>query len=209
MTVPDEFETIAQHVRVEIPKIKGSRFIGDAWPVQTEEGAKARLTKVASDFRKATHHCYAFSVDDGRLERSFDAGEPGGTAGPPILRRIHSSGLTNVLVVVTRYFGGTKLGAGGLIRAYGEAAKAVLTECDRVAGVIESVLKVTFAYDDVSPAMRTIERFDARILRTQYADRTSVEIAVRTSQVADFESALGDALKSRGWVEQVHNRTSA
>jgi len=198
---PDQFEMITRHVRFEIPKIKGSRFIGDAFPVETEEDAKARLTQIDAVFPDATHHCYAFSLVDRQIERSSDAGEPSGTAGPPILRQIQSSDLTNLLVVVTRYYGGTKLGAGGLIRAYGAAAKAVLAECKRVVHVIEVVIKVTFDYDDTSPAMRTIEKFGARIVSTEYADRSSLEIAVATSQVPDFKTAFRNSLGGRGSVE--------
>ncbi len=197
----DRFDTIKDHVRVEIPKIKGSRFIADAFPAPTEEEAKSRLAEIVANLPDATHHCHAFSVATGQIERSSDDGEPSGTAGPPILRRIHSSGLTNVLVVVTRYYGGTKLGAGGLIRAYGEAAKAVLGDCRRITNVIERILRVTFDYDDTSPAMRTIEKFGARLVSTDYADKSSLEIAVAASQVGDFKDAFRDALGNRGTVE--------
>ncbi len=203
MTESDRFETIARHVRVEIPKIKGSRFIGDVFPTSTEEGVKIRLAEVVSEFPDATHHCYATSVSTGAIERSSDDGEPSGTAGTPILRRIHSSGLTDVLVVVTRYYGGTKLGTGGLVRAYGEAARAVLGGCHHVTRVIESLLRVSFDYDDTSPAMRTIEKFGARIVSTEYADQSSLKIAVAASRVDDFEVAFRDALGARGTVEPV------
>ena len=205
MTAPDEFETIARHVRVEITKIKGSRFIGDAFPSPTEKEAKVCLAQIVSEFPDATHHCFAFSVSAGATERSSDDGEPSGTAGPPILRRIHSSGLTNVQVVVTRYYGGTKLGTGGLIRAYGEAAKAVLADCRRVTRVIERFLRVTFDYDDTSPAMRTFEKFGARIVSTEYADQSSLEIALPASQVGDFEDVFRDALGGRGAIEPVED----
>lgn len=201
MTASDSFETIARHARREIPKIKGSRFIGDAFPVENEDEAKSCITKVSTEFADATHHCFAFSIDNGDIERSSDAGEPGGTAGPPILRQIQSNGLTNVLVVVTRYYGGTNLGKGGLVRAYGSAAKAVLRECERVTKVLETTLKLTFDYDDTSAAMRTIDEFNGRIVSSRYKERTSLEVALPASRVDAFIETFRNSLSGRGVVE--------
>lgn len=201
MDHPDRFDSISRHTRVEIPKIKGSRFIADASPASSEDRAKTWLTRVSSEFPDATHHCFAFSVEEGRTERSSDAGEPGGTAGAPILRQIQSSGLTNIIVVVTRYYGGTNLGKGGLIRAYGSAAKAVIEACPRVTHVREALLRIQFDYDDTSPAMRIIERFGARILSSDYSDRSAIDIALPVSDIDGFETEFRDALGGRGSVE--------
>jgi uncharacterized YigZ family protein len=199
----DQFETISRRVRVEISKIKGSKFIGDVFPAPTEDDAKSHLASVVDTFPDATHHCYAFSVLSGTLERSSDDGEPSGTAGLPILRQINSSELRNVLVVVTRYYGGTKLGTGGLIRAYGDAAKAALAKGDRITRVIEVEVEVFFDYDDTSRAMRAIEQFSARVISSKYTAQTNMVLAIRASHADAFESAFVDAVAGRGSVLRI------
>jgi uncharacterized YigZ family protein len=205
LTAPDSdrFETIARHARVEIPKIKGSRFIADAFPAKDENDAKKAIARVAHEFADASHHCFAFSVDSGRTERSSDAGEPGGTAGPPILRQIESSALSDILVVVTRYYGGTNLGKGGLIRAYGSAAKAVLAECPRLVKVQEMRVQVRFDYNDTSAAMQTIEGFNGRVVSSEYGSDTRLVVAVPASRITAFQTGFREALGNRGLVEKL------
>ncbi len=193
----DAYETVAHHTQVEIPKIKGSRFIADVFPATSSDDVASGRKQVADVFPDATHHCYAYSIDLGRSERSSDDGEPSGTAGSPIQRQILSSGLTNLLIVVTRYYGGTKLGAGGLIRAYGEAARAGLAGTPRTSMIIERTLEVTFNYDDTSPAMHTIDRFGAAIIGSEYGDRTKLTLRLRTSRVDEFIASMRDALRGR------------
>src|SRR5690606_11612852 len=122
----DTYRVVAGTARAELRE-KGSRFIAEVFPVETEEEAAAAIEAVRRREHAATHHCTAYRLGpEGELFRASDDGEPSGTAGLPILRQIEARGLTNTLVVVTRYFGGTKLGRGGLIRAYGEAAARAL-----------------------------------------------------------------------------------
>ena len=203
MTDPDSFQTIAAHVRAEIPKIKGSRFIADAFPIESEDDAKAAISKVAHEFADASHHCFAYSLsaDSDPVERSSDAGEPGGTAGPPILRQIQSAELTDVLVVVTRYYGGTNLGKGGLIRAYGSAAKEALGRCRRLVKILETEVTVRFDYDDTSHAMRTIEAFGARVISSAYGEDSRLTIGLPASRATEFADAFREALGGRGSVE--------
>ena len=112
----------------------------------------------------ATHHCWAYRLgQQSDLFRYSDDGEPSGTAGQPILRQIDGRMLTNVMIVVTRYYGGTKLGTGGLARAYGEAAGLVLDACQIKEHIIRELLTIRFAYADTSPAMHTVDSFDAKI----------------------------------------------
>lgn len=121
----------AAPIRVEPAPIKGSRFYGLLTPVRSEEDTKAQLALVREDLPGATHYCWAYVLEDGRAYANDD-GEPTNSAGPPILRHIQGSGLVNVHIVVVRYFGGTKLGVGGLIRAYGDVAALALAEAEVV-----------------------------------------------------------------------------
>jgi len=197
----DTYRSIARPTLVEPPKTKGSRFIGEAFPVTTEADAEARLDAVRKREYAATHWCWAWRLGlDGDAFRFNDDGEPSGSAGAPILRQIDARELTNTLVVVTRYYGGTKLGVGGLVRAYGEAASAALD----VAGIVEHVVRVPvrlrFAYDDTSPAMHTVNRFDAEIAEQHYTDDTQLVVRVRRSEAEALQAAFVDALGGRGEV---------
>lgn len=196
----DTYLSVGARARTEI-KVKGSRFIAEAVPVQTVDEAEAEIAAIRKREHSATHHCTAYRLGpDGELARYNDDGEPSGTAGAPILRQIEGKNLTNTLVVVTRYFGGTKLGTGGLARAYGEAAEQVLDATNFVRHVISRRVNVSFDYDDTSPAMRTIEQTGAEIVGTNYSDRTHLTLAVRRSRVQNFVRAFTDALGGRGSV---------
>ncbi len=129
------FLSIAKPAESEIIE-KKSRFIGYACPVETEEEANAFISSIKNKHKEATHNCYAYQMGrQDQLQRSSDDGEPAGTAGRPILEIIKKSGLKNTAVVVTRYFGGILLGAGGLVRAYSKAAQAALA----AAGIVEKI----------------------------------------------------------------------
>ncbi len=194
----DTYLALATRARTEI-KVKGSRFIAEAIPVISEEEAGAEIDLIQRREFSAAHRCTAYRLGpEGAVFRYNDDGEPSGTAGAPILRQIDARALTNTLVVVTRYFGGVKLGTGGLIRAYGEAASAVLDEGAIEQHVVRLPVSLTFDYADTSPAMHTIGRFDAIVAETQYTDVTSVVVEVRRSQAAAFIDAFVEALSGRG-----------
>ncbi|GIV61879.1 MAG: hypothetical protein KatS3mg044_0745 [Rhodothermaceae bacterium] len=196
----DVYRVLRRPARAEI-KVKGSRFIAEAFPVETEAEATEALASVRRREHAATHHCSAYRVGrDGALFRFDDDGEPSGTAGQPILRQIDARGLTNTLVVVTRYFGGTKLGTGGLIRAYGDAASEVLDAAGVEERVRRSTVYLRFAYPDTSPAMHVIGRYDAQVVRHHYGEATELWVAVRCSEVEAFRAAFVEALAGRGEV---------
>jgi uncharacterized YigZ family protein len=197
MSVSDSFLIVSSGAAIEL-KVKGSRFIADVIPVDSVERVSAEIDRIRKRDYNATHHCSAFRLGSGgEVFRFNDDGEPGGTAGAPILRQIDARSLTNTLVVVTRYFGGTKLGTGGLIRAYGDAASEAL-DMVRVETIIRRVrLKVSFAYPDTSPAMHTINRFDVLIDETSYGDRTEMDLSVRKSEMEAFKKAFLNALSGR------------
>jgi uncharacterized YigZ family protein len=198
----DTYRTIARPTLAEPPKTKGSRFIGEAFLVTTEAEAETRLAAVRTREHAATHWCWAWRLGtDGAAFRSSDDGEPSGSAGAPILRQIDARGLTNTLVVVTRYYGGTKLGVGGLVRAYGEAASEALDAARIVEHVARVPVRLRFAYDDTSPAMHTVNRFDAEIAEQHYSDDTELVVHVRRSEVEALRAAFVNALGGRGTVE--------
>ncbi len=201
----DTYRTIRHGARAE-HKVKGSRFIAEVLPVERVEEAEDAIAAVRKREHSATHHCTAYRIGPaGEIFRTNDDGEPSGTAGAPLLRQIDTRHLTGTLVVVTRYFGGTKLGVGGLARAYGEAASRALDAApveERILRERERV-RLRFAYDDTAPAMHTLSRYDAEIQATRYSEETELVVGVRRSQVAPFLDAFVNALAGRGMAERV------
>lgn len=201
MTAPrsDRYETPAGPHSVEIPKIKGSRFIADAFPVDSPETAEKRVAEIRRQYHDASHHCFAYRLGpEGATSRSSDDGEPSGSAGAPILRQIESSGLMDVLVVVTRYFGGTKLGTGGLVRAYGDAAASVLESTKRRTRQLYAAFELVFTYEDTAPVMRLIERFEARVVSSDYGEGTSLVVEIPASRTDAFVERFVEDLGGRG-----------
>lgn len=199
----DTYLTLAGRGEGEL-KVKGSRFLAEALPVDDEVAAEAAIEAIRKRAYAATHHCTAYRLDpSGNTFRYNDDGEPSGTAGPPIFRQIESRDLTHTLVVVTRYYGGTKLGTGGLVRAYGEAAAMALDVAPIVERILRDRVHLRFAYADTSPAMHTIDQYDAIIQDTRYAEDTALVVAVRRSQVEAFVAAFVEALGGRGHAGRV------
>ena len=188
--IRDSYRTLGGRASFEI-KIKGSRFIALGYPVATPEEALDILDSVRKKEFAATHHCYAWTVgiDEERFKYSDD-GEPSGTAGRPIYQAITGRELANVLVIVVRYYGGTKLGTGGLTRAYGGAAAEMLDGADIVERLICDRLGFSIPFTVYDRVMRLISRGNYVITRQDFADRVSLEIEIRKSQTADFEAQL-------------------
>lgn len=197
--MPDTFLTISGEICHEVEKIKGSRFIGDASPVFTSHEAEARIAEIRTREPSATHHCWAYRIDD-NVFRWSDDGEPTGTAGAPILRQIDGRKLRRVLVVVTRYYGGTKLGTGGLIRAYGDAASEVLDQAEIVEKIEQTRINLRFAYDDTAAAMQVLHRFNAQVTDQEYAEDTRLVVNVRKRDAEALKSAFIDGLAGRAEV---------
>jgi uncharacterized YigZ family protein len=195
----DLYRTLRAPAEVELPKVKGSRFIAYAFPVQTPDQVAAERAKLRKLLHNASHHCYAFRLGPNADQIRFhDDGEPSGTAGQPILRHIEARNLTNVLVIVVRYFGGTKLGTGGLIRAYGAASEAVLERAPSREVIIRTPLRIQFDYADTSPALHTLSQFDTTVMETLYGTKTEMVIAIRQSQLEAFVQQFTEALSGRG-----------
>jgi len=188
---PEIYKTIQSPATAEI-KIKGSRFIATAIPAKSKENAEDKLAQIARQYYDATHHCFAYriGVADAEYYRSSDAGEPAGTAGQPILQVIRGMELTHILVVVTRYFGGTKLGIGGLIKAYTEATQEVLKTVKilEIPLLQRFYLKVDYAH--ISDVMRNINAFDARIAASDYGESVRLQVDVPVRNARDFRDGL-------------------
>ena len=196
----DTYRTLAGTRIAEPPKSKGSRFIGEALPVSSEADALAAVEAVRAREHASTHVCWAYRLGaEGDRIRSADDGEPSGTAGLPILREIEGHRLTDCLVTVTRYYGGTKLGAGGLARAYGEAAATVLDVSSVRTIVVRVPVELRFAFADTSPAMRQLDVFDAEIAEQVYTpEGTVLTLHVRQSEADALAAAFIEATSGRG-----------
>ena len=190
--------TISRFTRHEVPKIKGSRFIASVQPVGSAEAARRCVEALTEEFRDATHNCFAWRIGTDRgAARSSDDGEPSGTAGRPILQEIDGRQLTDLAVVVTRYYGGTKLGTGGLIRAYGGAAGAALDLAAVVEVPITEVLGIVFTYDFSGPVEAVLSGFGLTPVRADYGSEVHLELAVPVEDRERFEQALIDATRGR------------
>jgi uncharacterized YigZ family protein len=180
--------------------VKGSRFIGYAAPAPTVEEAEAFIGEIIRTHHDATHHCPAFRVGRGDAirERSRDDGEPSGTAGKPILEAIRARDLEDVVCVVVRYFGGTKLGTGGLIRAYRQCAGETLDSGNRVERIQTIPMAIRFPSRQTGTVMRLLDSVKARIEKTEYDTETIIRVRIRPSLVDGFcldltERTGGDA----------------
>lgn len=198
--MPDTYRTLDDNGTAEL-KVEGSRFMAEAVPVNGRDDAEEHIDSVRRREHKATHHCSAYRLGvEGDIFRYDDDGEPSGTAGAPILRQIDARSLTNTLVVVTRYFGGTKLGTGGLARAYGDAASRALDRSTIVERVVRTPVTIRFSYDDTSPVEQLLQQFDAEVASSDYTDVTTLTVGVRESEVDAFVQRFTDALSDRGEV---------
>ncbi|MFN0157910.1 MAG: YigZ family protein [Bacteroidota bacterium] len=186
----DEFKTILGESKAET-RVQASRFIATASPILTKEEAEAFIGHIRKSLRDATHHCYAYRLGtDERQFRFNDDGEPNGSAGKPILAAIDKFNLTDTLVVVTRYFGGTKLGVGGLVRAYGESSEAVLSTARVVTKYRTGIVRASFPHSRISNVMHVIAKLDARIVDTLYDEEVHLDIEIRNSRSDELKSAL-------------------
>ena len=196
--IRDTYLTIGGPSRAEIT-VKASRFIAEAMPAAPVEAALENLDIIRKREYNASHHCFAYRIGfEAEDFRYSDDGEPNGTGGPPILRHIDGRELTNLIVVVTRYYGGTNLGTGGLTRAYGDAAAAALDSARAVTRILRQRLSLRFQYDDTSPAMHTINQFDAPILDTRYSEDTEIIVNVRRAEADALIAMFTSALAGRG-----------
>jgi uncharacterized YigZ family protein len=172
------YTTIAKVAEIEFVERK-SVFYGYAAPVKTEEEALALVKERRTLMPDATHHVFGYHMKGGILARYSDDGEPQGTAGMPVLEAIRKSGADDVLVVVTRYFGGILLGAGGLVRAYAHTAHLALEEAGIVTYESYAELEITCSYSDYQKYSALLPTFGAIIDDTDFSDRVVIKFAVK------------------------------
>lgn len=172
------YKTILKDAKAEI-EIKKSIFIGHAFFVKSEEEALEILGRVKEEHRSATHNCHAYIIgEDGLTQRYSDDGEPSGTAGIPMLEVLKKEDMRNVLVIVTRYFGGTKLGAGGLVRAYTEGVVKALDEAKRCIRKNFTRTKVIYDYTFHGEIVNLLANEDYKIIEENYTDKVEVTIDI-------------------------------
>lgn len=187
----DEYTTISQPVTIR-RVIERSRFLAHVQEVESEEQARQFINSIKEEHRQATHNCSAFSIGVAPHVITYcdDDGEPGGSAGKPILGAILKQGLTNVAVVVTRYFGGKKLGIRGLIEAYGGVAEEALLAAGRKTKILETTIGLTCAYDQVNRVMYLIDKYQARVVESSYTEQVTMVLRIRLSLAQQLRDAL-------------------
>lgn len=191
MSVIDTYKTITQNYEGEIFKDRGSKFIGYAFSVENESQIKECIEGLRAQHHKARHWCYAWRLGKEKVRyRANDDGEPSNSAGQPILGQLVSFNVTNVLVVVVRYFGGTKLGVGGLINAYREGAKLVLEESRIVEKTIDIYLQLTFEYAHLNKVMRIIKEHQLEIVTQTMEMNCKYVISVRKKEKQKVQDAF-------------------
>ena len=171
---------------------KKSKFIGYVKPVKTQEEATEFINKIKSKHWDATHNVYAYVLQENNIQRYSDDGEPSGTAGVPVLDVILKSNLVDVCVVVTRYFGGTLLGAGGLVRAYSHGSKIAVEAGNIITMAPCSILKVCVDYSFYDRLNILLNDFSAIFEDTQFSDNVSVTFSIKQEKTADLQNKLTD-----------------
>jgi len=187
----DQYTTIRGISRAEL-RVKKSRFIGLATSVAAEQDAIGFVHSIQAEFPGATHYCYAFSIgtDAKKLIRSSDAGEPANSAGKPILSAVEASGFQNVVCVVVRYFGGIKLGIGGLIRAYGQTARDCLRDAEKIVYVPSVHLEIEMPYAHIGAVVNLVSRLKGKILNMDHGEKTRTVVHIRCTMVPPLEENI-------------------
>lgn len=186
MCSKDTYKSI-EGVSEGLYKDNGSRFIALAYPVESEEEVKALVERARREYHDARHHCYAYRIGlDGSKWRANDDGEPSGSAGRPILGQIDSLGLSDVLVIVVRYFGGIKLGIPGLIRAYKSSTADALANAAPIEKIAGKWYTLTFPYGSLPPVMKAVKDMELPQRAQVFGEECSMEVRVRLSMEKDF-----------------------
>lgn len=186
----DSYLTVSE-ISKGLYKEKGSKFISFARPVHSEDQVKPIISDYKKEHNSARHHCYAYKLGiEPALYRMNDDGEPSGTAGKPIYGQILSYNLTNILVVVVRYFGGTLLGTGGLITAYKNAASDALKNARIVRQNLNNIYTINYNYDNTNEVNRLMKQYKAKTLESNYTAVCEQKVAVRQSWAEEFYQTI-------------------
>jgi len=198
----DSYRTLAEPTKSRITR-KKSRFLAFLYPVGSPDEVEAKIAEVRRAHHDAAHHCTAYRLvaSPEPIAASDDAGEPSGSAGPPILHRLEEADLLNVLAVVIRYFGGTKLGVGGLIRAYGDATEAAVEGARIVVRRVTVGVLIRFPADVNSGVMAAIHRCGAKVQGVRFDESAEVRVRLAPSGVSAFRAAIREATGDRATTE--------
>jgi uncharacterized YigZ family protein len=198
----DSYKTIARPAETTYRQLS-SKFLVYAYPVETEAEIKEYLDALRKRWFDATHHCYAWRLGaKGEQFRANDDGEPSSTAGKPILGQLLSQEVTNCLVVVVRYFGGTKLGVPGLIAAYKESTALVLSECEIVERTVDVVIDVSFSYIAMNDVMRIVKDMQPKVVNQVFDNLCTMTLSIREG---DSEQLIGRLEKVEGATVEVRS----
>ena len=190
MLFSDTYLTIEKKTDV-IFKDKGSKFLFFVFPVENDVKIKEVLLQIKKEHPTANHHCYAYRLGADKLNyRANDDGEPNNTAGKPILGQIQSNDLTNILIVVVRYFGGTLLGVSGLINAYKTSAAEVIKECKIVEKFISFNYRINFPFEHLNDVMKLLKQTDCKISAQQFDNDCEISFSIRKANAEACEEKL-------------------
>ncbi|GAA3986173.1 IMPACT family protein [Mucilaginibacter dorajii] len=191
MLFDDTYQTIEKPTE-SIFRDRGSKFLGYAYSINSENDLKGIVAKLKVEHPKANHHCWAMRLGTDRsVFRVNDDGEPSGTAGRPILNILLSKDVTNILVVVVRYFGGTLLGVPGLINAYKVATEEALKQATIVQKTVNDIYTVSFDYLQMNDVMRIIKEDDLTVLNQQFDNDCNIQLSIRKMQVEQVLGKIG------------------
>lgn len=200
--MPDSYRVVYRGGEGEIIE-KKSRFIATVRPVETEEEAAAFIQEMKKQYWDARHNCSAFVIGErAELTRCSDDGEPSGTAGRPMLEVLLGEGLCNVAVVVTRYFGGTLLGTGGLVRAYGQAVKAGLSQCTVISKEKGELLSIITDYNDIGRLQHLLAGQQVPVMDTVYGEKVTIRVVLPLSEAEAVKQAVTEATGARAMLEK-------
>jgi uncharacterized YigZ family protein len=186
----DEYLSLASQVESEY-KDRGSRFIAIAFPCSSAEEFRSTLEQMKVQYPAATHYCYAYRFGPkGHVNRANDDGEPGGTAGLPILNQMLSSEVSDAAVVVVRYYGGTKLGASGLIKAYKTAAAEALRKAEKKTIFPSVALTVRFPYRHTKVVEMLLKKHMVELISQDFSEHCTFKLKIRSAELSDFRASI-------------------
>jgi len=200
----DLYLTIDRSSRIET-KVKGSRFIAEALPAATVAAANEALEMTRKREHAAAHHCFAWRVgrEENKKFKYSDDGEPSGTAGKPIFDILYGRDLTNSLVIVTRYFGGTKLGTGGLVRAYSDAARQALDRAGTRERYLTDRLRISVAFSFYDSFTRLTQKYQTERVSADFSEQTTQAIDIRRSHTDKFVAELTEMTNGQAMIERL------
>lgn len=187
------YQTIKNPVTEIVYKEKGSKFIGFGIPVRNENEFKQELEKIKNAHPKATHHCYAYRFGiSGEEYRANDDGEPSGSAGLPIYNQLLAHEISDILVVVVRYYGGTKLGVAGLIKAYKECAKVTLEDCEIITKELETEMEIEFEFEKQNQIFTLINKIEGKIVDFLADEQCKIKIKIHSKHQEKISEQLSE-----------------